>query len=43
MVSVSATHTVGRGFASQPGLTKDHDKNGKNCLSVLHPCVRVGV
>ena len=24
--------TVGRGFASRPGHTKDHHKNGTNCL-----------
>ena len=32
VVSVSASHTVGREFASRPGLTKDHHKNGTNCL-----------
>ena len=32
VVSVSASHTVGREFASRPGHTKDHDKNGANCL-----------
>ena len=30
--SVSASRTVGRGFASRPGHTKDHHKNGTNCL-----------
>ena len=30
--SVSASRTVGREFASQPGHTKDHHKNGANCL-----------
>ena len=30
--SVSASHTVGREFASRPGHTKDHHKNGTNCL-----------
>ena len=30
--SVSASRTVGREFASRPGLTKDHHKNGTNCL-----------
>ena len=30
--SVSASHTVGRDFASRPGHTKDHHKNGTNCL-----------
>ena len=34
VVSVSASHTVDRGFASWPGHTKDHHKNGTctNCL-----------
>ena len=30
--SVSASHTVGREFASRPGHTKDHQKNGTNCI-----------
>ena len=30
--SVSASHTVGREFASRPGHTKDHHKNGTNGL-----------
>ena len=30
--SVSASRMVGREFASQPGHTKDHHKNGTNCL-----------
>ena len=30
--SVSTSHTVGREFASRPGHTKDHHKNGTNCL-----------
>ena len=34
--SVSASHTVGREFASQPGHTKDHHKNGTNCLPAWH-------
>ena len=25
------------------GLTKDHHKNGTNCLPALHTCVMVGV
>ena len=41
VVSVSASHTVGRGFASRPGHTKDHHKNGTNCLPALQPCVRI--
>ena len=35
VVSVSASNTVGRGFASRPGHTKDH-KNGTKCLPVWH-------
>ena len=31
MVSVSASHTAGRGFAFRPGHTKDHHKNVTNC------------
>ena len=30
--SVSASRTVGREFATRPGHTKDHHKNGTNCL-----------
>ena len=30
--SMSASRTVGREFASRPGHTKDHHKNGTNCL-----------
>ena len=30
--SVPASRTVGREFASRPGHTKDHHKNGTNCL-----------
>ena len=43
VVSVSASHRVGRGFTSRPGHTKDHHKMGTNCLHALHACVRVGV
>ena len=32
VVRVSASHTVDREFASQPGHTKDHHKNGTDCL-----------
>ena len=31
-VSVSASHTVGRGFASRLNHTKEQNKNGTNCL-----------
>ena len=34
--SVSASDTVGREFASRPGHTKDHHKNGTNCLPAWH-------
>ena len=38
VVSVSTSHTVGREFASVswPGHTKDHHKNGTNCLPAWH-------
>ena len=29
-------HMVGREFASRPGHTKDHHKNGTNCLPARH-------
>ena len=41
VVGVSGSHTVGREFASRPGHTKDHRKNGTNCLPAWHACVRV--
>ena len=43
VVSVSASHTVGRGFASWPGHTTDHHQNGTNCQPALYTGVRVGV
>ena len=43
VVSVSASHTVGREFASRPSYTKDHHKHGTNCLHAWHACARVGV
>ena len=43
VVSVPASHTVGREFASRPGHTKDHHNNGTYCLPAWHACVRVGV
>ena len=33
VVSVSASHVVGSGFAPRSGHTKDHHKNGTNCLT----------
>ena len=36
VVSVSASRTVVREFASRPGHTKDHNKNGTDCLPVWH-------
>ena len=39
--SVSASRTVGREFASRPGHTKDHHKNGTNCLPA-YACMRYG-
>ena len=41
VVSVSASHTAGRGFASRPDHTKDHHKNGTNCLPAWH-AMRLG-
>ena len=41
VITVSVSHAVGRGFVSRPGHTKDHHKNGTNCLPALHACVRV--
>ena len=29
-------------FAPRPGHTKDHHKNGTNCLPAWHACIRVG-
>ena len=40
---MSASHAVGRGFAFRSGQTKDHHKNGTNCLSALHAWAIVGV
>ena len=34
--SVSASRTVGSEFASRLGHTKDHHKNGTNCLPAWH-------
>ena len=34
--SMSASRTVGREFAYRPGHTKDHHKNGTNCLPAWH-------
>ena len=36
VVSVSASRTVGREFASRSGHTKDRPKNVTNCLSTWH-------
>ena len=45
MVKVSASHTVGREFATRPGHTKGHHKDGTNSTNSLHgtQCARVGV
>ena len=43
VVSVPASHTVGLGFASRSDHTKDHHKNGTDCLLTLPAYVRVGV
>ena len=39
-VSMSTSYAVGRRFAPNQGPTKDHHKNGTNCLPALHACVR---
>ena len=36
VVNVSASQTVCREFASRPGHTKDHHKNGTDCLPAWH-------
>ena len=41
VVSMSASHTVGRGFGSRPGNTKDHHKNGTNCFPAWHADIRL--
>ena len=43
VVSVSASHTVGRGSASRPDHITDHHENGTNYLPAWHTCVGVGV
>ena len=43
MVSLYVFHAVIRRFAPQPSNTKDHHKNGTNCLPAWHACIRVGV
>ena len=40
-VSMSTSHIVGPGFASRPGHTKDHNKNGTNCLPAWHAMARM--
>ena len=34
--SMSASHVVGCRYAPRPGHTKDHHKNGTNCLPSWH-------
>ena len=36
VVSMSASHSVGRGFVSQPRHIKEWCKNGANCLLAFH-------
>ena len=43
VVCASASHVVGRSFASWLGHTKDHHKNDTNCLPAWHTGIRVGV
>ena len=42
VVSMSTSHMLGHGFASRPCHTKDHHKNGTNCLPALHSCMHKG-
>ena len=42
VVSVLASHAVGRGFTFWSGHTKDY-KKGRNCLPAWHAGVKVGV
>ena len=39
-VSVSASHTVGRGFASRLSHTEKQNKNGTNCLPAWNAFAR---
>ena len=41
--SVSASHTVGHGFTSRSGHTKDHHQYGTDSLPLLHEGIRVEV
>ena len=43
VVSVSTSHAAGIGFVPKPVHTKDHHKNGTNCLSAWHTANRIGV
>ena len=43
VVNVFASHTVGRGFTSRSGHTKDHHRNGTKCLPVWCAVIWVGV
>ena len=43
VVSVSASHAIGRRFVPWLVHTKDHHKNGANCLPAWLACIRVGV
>ena len=43
VVSRCASHTGGPGFPSRPGHTKDHHKNGTNCLPAWYAMRKVGV
>ena len=40
VVSVSASHGVGRGFSPRSGHTEDHRQNGTNRLSAWHAGIR---
>ena len=43
VLSVSASHAVGRELAHRRGYTKDHHKNDTNCIPAWHAGIRVRI
>ena len=43
VVSMSASHAVGRGLAPRLGHNKDYNKNGTHCIFAWHAVVRIGI
>ena len=39
VVDMSASHVVGNRLTSRLGHTKDHHRNGTNCLPACHTCI----